>query len=30
MKRMEVQTVAQWEKAHPTERAECDRESGWK
>jgi hypothetical protein len=26
----ESQSITQWEKTHPKERAECDRESGWK
>jgi len=30
MGNVEVQTVTQWENSHPIERAECDRESGWK
>ena len=30
MDRKETQSVTQWEKTHPTERAACDRESGWK
>ena len=30
MGNIEAQTVTQWEKTHPVERAECDRESGWK
>lgn len=30
MDKTETQTVTQWEKTHPAERAACDRESGWK
>ena len=30
MDRNESRSVTQWEKTHPQERAECDRESGWK
>ena len=30
MEKNETQSVTQWEKTHPTERAACDRESGWK
>jgi hypothetical protein len=30
MERSETQTVTQWEKTHPAERAACDREAGWK
>jgi len=26
----ETQSITQWEKSHPKERAECDREAGWK
>ncbi len=26
----ENQSITQWEKSHPRERAACDRESGWK
>jgi hypothetical protein len=26
----ETQSITQWEKTHQTERAECDKESGWK
>jgi len=26
----ETQSITAWEKTHPTERAACDRESGWK
>ena len=26
----ENQSITQWEKTHPTERAACDKESGWK
>ena len=25
----ETQSITQWEKSHPKERAECDKESGW-
>ena len=30
MDRNETLSITQWERIHPTERAECDRESGWK
>jgi len=30
MDRNETRSVTQWEKTHPTERAACDREAGWK
>lgn len=30
MSSSETQSITQWEKTHPQERAECDRESGWK
>jgi hypothetical protein len=30
MDKKETQSVTQWEKTHPTERAACDLESGWK
>jgi len=30
MDRNETQSITQWEKTHPVERSECDRESGWK
>lgn len=30
MDRSETQSVTEWEKTHPVERAACDRESGWK
>lgn len=30
MDRDETQSITQWEKTHPAERAECDREAGWK
>jgi hypothetical protein len=30
MDRNETQSITRWEKTHPTERTECDRESGWK
>jgi hypothetical protein len=26
----EKQSITQWEKSHPQERAACDKESGWK
>jgi hypothetical protein len=26
----ETQSITQWEKSHPKERAACDKESGWK
>ncbi len=26
----ETQSITQWEKSHPKERAVCDKESGWK
>lgn len=26
----ESQSITQWEKTHPAERAACDKESGWK
>jgi hypothetical protein len=26
----ETQSITQWEKTHPKERAACDRDSGWK
>lgn len=26
----ETQSITQWEKSHPKERGECDKESGWK
>jgi len=26
----ETQSITQWEKTHPRERAACDKESGWK
>ena len=26
----ETQSITQWEKKHPKERAACDREAGWK
>jgi hypothetical protein len=26
----ETQSISQWEKSHPRERAACDKESGWK
>jgi hypothetical protein len=26
----EAQSITQWEKSHPRERAACDKESGWK
>lgn len=25
----ETQSITQWEKSHPKERTECDKESGW-
>lgn len=30
MDRNETRSITQWEKAHPRERAECDREAGWR
>jgi len=30
MSENETQSITQWEKSHPTERAACDKESGWK
>jgi len=30
MERSETQSVTQWEKTHPAERAECDKVSGWR
>jgi endonuclease I len=29
MSNNENQSVTQWEKTHPVERTECDKESGW-
>jgi hypothetical protein len=26
----ETQSITEWEKAHPRERAECDKEAGWR
>lgn len=26
----ETQSITQWEKSHPKEEAECDRQAGWK
>jgi hypothetical protein len=26
----ETQSITTWEKSHPAERAECDREAGWR
>jgi hypothetical protein len=26
----ETQSITQWEKSHPTERAACDKKAGWK
>jgi len=26
----ETRSITEWEKAHPRERAECDKEAGWK
>ena len=26
----ETQSISTWEKSHPTERAACDKESGWR
>jgi len=26
----ETQSITQWEKTHPVERAQCDREAGWR
>jgi hypothetical protein len=30
MSNNETKSITEWEKTHPTERAACDRESGWK
>jgi len=30
MENNESQSITQWEKSHPRERAACDRQSGWK
>jgi len=30
MSNNETQSITQWEKSHPAERAACDKESGWK
>lgn len=30
MEKRETKSVTEWEKTHPKERAECDREAGWK
>jgi hypothetical protein len=30
MSRDESRSITEWEKTHPRERAECDREAGWK
>lgn len=30
MSSSESQSISQWEKTHPAERAACDKESGWK
>ena len=30
MGRDETRSITEWEKTHPAERAECDREAGWK
>jgi hypothetical protein len=30
MSNNENQSVTQWEKTHPVERTECDKDSGWK
>lgn len=30
MDKGETQSVTEWEKTHPAERAACDQESGWK
>jgi hypothetical protein len=30
MSNNETQSITQWEKSHPRERAACDKEAGWK
>jgi hypothetical protein len=30
MENNETQSITQWEKSHPKERAACDKEAGWK
>ncbi|HEY5065275.1 MAG TPA: hypothetical protein VIJ04_10725 [Xanthobacteraceae bacterium] len=30
MSNSETQSITQWEKSHPQERAACDKEAGWK
>jgi hypothetical protein len=30
MSENETQSITQWEKSHPAERAACDKEAGWK
>ncbi len=30
MSQNETQSITEWEKTHPKEEAECDKESGWK
>ncbi|HEV3395666.1 MAG TPA: hypothetical protein VG100_05970 [Xanthobacteraceae bacterium] len=30
MENNETKSITEWEKAHPKERAACDREAGWK
>ena len=30
MSNSETQSITQWEKSHPHERAACDKEAGWK
>jgi hypothetical protein len=30
MSENETQSITQWEKSHPRERAACDKEAGWK
>jgi len=30
MSNNETQSITQWEKSHPQERAACDKEAGWK
>ena len=30
MSESETQSITEWEKTHPQERTECDREAGWK
>lgn len=30
MSRAETRSITEWEKTHPRERAECDKEAGWR